>query len=63
MDEAPKGPRRRAWLLKAIGVVVAAYVVVILALMWWWDYEPPHFDVASVAQQRATAKNECELRS
>jgi hypothetical protein len=58
VDEAAKGPRSRSWLPKTIGVIVAAYVVVILALMWWWDSEPPHFDVAAVAQQRVAAKNE-----
>jgi hypothetical protein len=51
-------PRSRAWLFRAVGVLATIYVVVILVLMWWWDYEPPHFDVATTAEARVTAKHE-----
>jgi hypothetical protein len=44
--------------VKAVGVVIAIYAVVILALMWWWDYEPPHFDVTTTAQDRVAAKGQ-----
>ena len=58
MESASAAPRSRAWLVKAVGVLVAIYAVVILALMWWWDYEPPHFDVATTAESRVAAKHE-----
>jgi len=58
VEGTSQAPRSRSWLPRAIGAALAVYVVVILALMWWWDYEPPHFDVAGVAQQRASAKNQ-----
>ncbi|MGA9828280.1 MAG: DUF2333 family protein [Rhodanobacteraceae bacterium] len=48
---------RRRWLRLA-GVLVVVYVVVVLALMWWWSYEPPHFDVARVAQERVAANDQ-----
>lgn len=58
MEESSQRPRSRAWLVKAIGVLVALYAGVVLALMWWWDYEPPHFDVAQTAGARVAAKNQ-----
>ena len=58
MEATSAAPRSRAWLVKALGVLIAIYAVVVLALMWWWDYEPPHFDVVPNAETRAAAKNQ-----
>jgi len=58
VEESTQTRRSRAWLVKAVGVVIAVYAVVILALMWWWDYEPPHFDVTTTAQARVGAKTQ-----
>jgi hypothetical protein len=41
------------WIVRGGALLVGLYLVLVLALMWWWSYEPEHFDVARLAQQRA----------
>ena len=41
------------WIVRGSALLAGLYLVLVLALMWWWSYEPEHFDVARLAQQRA----------
>ena len=43
------------WIVRGGALLAGLYLVLVLALMWWWSYEPEHFDVARLAQQRAAA--------
>ena len=43
------------WIVRGGALLVGLYLLLVLALMWWWSYEPEHFDVARLAQQRAVA--------
>ncbi|HPF72396.1 MAG: DUF2333 family protein [Lysobacteraceae bacterium] len=45
--------RRRAFLWRAISVLLALLILLVLALMWWWDTEPADFDVVKNAEQHA----------
>src|SRR5690606_31279331 len=45
--------RRRAFLWRAISVLLALLILLVLALMWWWDHEPERFDVVKTAEQHA----------
>lgn len=50
----PPMSRRRAFLWRAISIVLAVVLVVVLVLMWWWDHEPDRFDVVARAEAHAS---------